>query len=116
VGASAELKDIPIVNEFSDVFAAVSGVPPDRSDLFTIELEPGTTPISKAPYRMAPAEMAELKKQLAELLEKGFIRLSSSPWGASVLFVKKKDGSFRLYIDYWGLNKVTVKTNIIYPG
>jgi len=62
VGASAELKDIPIVNDFSDVFAAVSGVPLDRSDPFTIELEPGTTPISKAPYRMAPAEMAELKK------------------------------------------------------
>ena len=115
VGASAELKDIPIVNEFSDVFAAVSGVPPDRSDPFTIELEPGTTPISKAPYRMAPAEMAELKKQLEELLDKGFIRPSSSPWGAPVLFVKKKDGSFRLCIDYWGLNKVTVKNKYPLP-
>ncbi|KAG7594056.1 Zinc finger CCHC-type superfamily [Arabidopsis thaliana x Arabidopsis arenosa] len=82
VGASAELKDIPIANEFSDVFEAVSGLPPDRSDPFTIELEPGTTPISKAPYRMAPAEMAELNKQLEELLDKGFIRPSSSPWGA----------------------------------
>jgi len=115
VGASAELKDIPIVNEFSDVFVAVSGVPPDRSDPFTIELEPGTTPISKAPYRMAPAEMAELKKQLEELLDKGFIRPSSSPWGAPVLFVKKKDGSFRLCIDYRGLNKVTVKNKYPLP-
>ena len=115
VGASAELKDIPIVNKFSDVFATVSGVPTDRSDPFTIELEPGTTPISKAPYRMAPAEMAELKKQLEELLDKGFIRPSSSPWGAPVLFVKKKDGSFRLCIDYRGLNKVTVKNKYPLP-
>ncbi|KAG7588696.1 Zinc finger CCHC-type [Arabidopsis suecica] len=115
VGASAELKDIPIANEFSDVFEAVSGLPPDRSDPFTIELEPGTTPISKAPYRMAPAEMAELKKQLEELLDKGFIRPSSSPWGAPVLFVKKKDGSFRLCIDYRGLNRVTVKNKYPLP-
>ncbi|KAG7594042.1 Zinc finger CCHC-type [Arabidopsis thaliana x Arabidopsis arenosa] len=115
VGANAELKDIPIANEFTDVFEAVRGLPPDRSDPFTIELEPGTTPISKAPYRMAPAEMAELKKQLEELLDKGFIRPSSSPWGAPVLFVKKKDGSFRLCIDYRGLNKVTVKNKYPLP-
>ncbi|KAG7599389.1 Zinc finger CCHC-type [Arabidopsis suecica] len=95
VGASAELKDIPIANEFSDVFEAMSGLPPDRSDPFTIELEPGTTPISKAPYRMAPAEMAKLKKQLEELLDKGFIRPSSSPWGAPVLFVKIPPNSDR---------------------
>ncbi|KAG7556957.1 Reverse transcriptase domain [Arabidopsis suecica] len=115
VGASAELKDIPIANEFSDVFEAVSCLPPDRSDPFTIELKPGTTPISKAPYRMAPAEMAELKKQLEELLDKGFIRPSSSPWGALVLFVKKKDDSFRLCIDYRGLNRVTVKNKYPLP-
>ncbi|KAG7594102.1 Integrase catalytic core [Arabidopsis thaliana x Arabidopsis arenosa] len=115
VGANAELRDIPIANEFTDVFEAVRGLPPDRSDPFTIELEPGTTPISKAPYRMAPAEMAELKKQLEELLDKGFIRPSSSPWGAPVLFVKKKDGSFRLCIDYRGLNKVTVKNKYPLP-
>ncbi|KAG7533312.1 Zinc finger CCHC-type [Arabidopsis thaliana x Arabidopsis arenosa] len=115
VGASAELKDIPIANEFSDVFEAVSGLPPDRSDPFTIELKAGTTPISKAPYRMAPAEMAELKKQLEELLDKGFIRPSSSPWGAPVLFVKKKDGSFRLCIDYRGMNKVTIKNKYPLP-
>ena len=70
-----------------------------RSDPFTIELEPGTAPLFKAPYRMAPAEMAELKKQLEDLLGKGFILHSTSPWGAPVLFVKKKDGSFRLCID-----------------
>ncbi|KAG7594099.1 Zinc finger CCHC-type [Arabidopsis thaliana x Arabidopsis arenosa] len=115
VGANAELKDIPIANEFTDVFEAVRGLPPDRSDPFTIELELGTTPISKAPYRMAPAEMAELKKQLEELLDKGFIRPSSSPWGAPVLFVKKKDSSFRLCIDYRGLNKVTVKNKYPLP-
>ncbi|KAG7583636.1 Ribonuclease H-like superfamily [Arabidopsis suecica] len=115
VGANAELKDILIANEFTDVFEAVRGLPPDRSDPFTIELEPGTTPVSKAPYRMAPAEMAKLKKQLEELLDKGFIRPSSSPWGAPVLFVKKKDGSFRLCIDYRGLNKVTVKNKYPLP-
>ncbi|XP_010484717.1 PREDICTED: uncharacterized protein LOC104762991 [Camelina sativa] len=102
VGESTELDEIPVANEFADVFEAVRGVPPDRSDPFNIELEPRTTPISKAPYRMAPAKMAELKKQLEELFEKGFIRPSSSPWGAPVLFVKKKDGSFRLCIDYRG--------------
>ncbi|KAG7583880.1 Ribonuclease H-like superfamily [Arabidopsis suecica] len=93
----------------------MSGLPPDRSDPFTIELEAGTTPISKAPYRMAPAEMAELKKQLEELLDEGFIRPSSSPWGAPVLFVKKKDGSFRLCIDYRGLNKIMVKNKYPLP-
>ncbi|KAL1190813.1 RNA-directed DNA polymerase-like protein [Cardamine amara subsp. amara] len=87
--------------------------PPSRSDPCTIELEPGTTPISRAPYRMAPAEMAELKKQLEELLSKGFIRPSTSPWGAPVLFVKKKDESFRLCVGYRGLNRVTVKN--MYP-
>lgn len=115
VGEIIEAKDIPVVNEFVDVFEALTGLPPDRSDPFTIELEPGTAPLSKAPYRMAPAEMAELKKQLEELLEKGFIRPSSSPWGAPVLFVKKKDGTLRLCIDYRGLNRVTVKNKYPLP-
>lgn len=115
VGKDMELNDIPVAREFEDVFAALQGLPPDRSDPFTIELEPGTAPLSKAPYRMAPAEMAELKKQLEELLDKGFIRPSSSPWGAPVLFVKKKDGSFRLCIDYRGLNRVTVKNKYPLP-
>ncbi|KAG7543335.1 Integrase catalytic core [Arabidopsis thaliana x Arabidopsis arenosa] len=114
-GTNTELEDIPVVKDFADVFQALSGLPPDRSDPFTIELEPGTTPLSKAPYRMAPAEMAELKKQLEDLLEKGFIRPSSSPWGAPVLFVKKKDGSFRLCIDYRGINRVTVKNKYPLP-
>mgnify|MGYP000206322884 CR=1 FL=1 len=104
-----------LVSEFQDVFQALQGVPPDRSDPFTIELEPGTAPLSKSPYRMAPAEMAELKKQLEELLDKGFIRPSSSPWGAPVLFVKKKDGSMRLCIDYRGLNRITVKNKYPLP-
>ena len=104
-----------LVSEFQDVFQALQGVPPHRSDPFLIELEPGTAPLSKSLYRMAPAEMAELKKQLEELLDKGFIRPSSSPWGAPVLFVKKKDGSMRLCIDYRGLNRVTGKNKYPLP-
>ena len=88
-----------MVREFQDVFGALQGIPPDRVDPFIIELEPGTAPLSKSPYRVAPAQMAELKKQLEELLEKGFICPSVLPWGAPVLFVKQKDGSFRLCID-----------------
>ncbi|XP_010424453.1 PREDICTED: uncharacterized protein LOC104709562 [Camelina sativa] len=79
------------------VFGPLSELPPARLDPFTIELEPGTTPISKAPYRMAPAEIAELKKQLGELMEKGFVRPSNSPWVAPVLFVKKKDDDILVY-------------------
>nr|GFD38913.1 putative reverse transcriptase domain-containing protein [Tanacetum cinerariifolium] len=80
---------------------------------FNIELIPGSEPISKAPYRMAPIELKELKDQLQELLERGFIRLSVSPWGTPVLFVKKKDGSMRLCIDYSELNKITIRNR--YP-
>ncbi|KAL1224635.1 RNA-directed DNA polymerase-like protein [Cardamine amara subsp. amara] len=111
----AKVQDIRVVREFQDVFQSLQGLPTSRSDPFTIELEPGTTPISKAPYRMAPAEMAELKKQLEELLSKGFIRPSISPWGAPVLFVKKKDESFWLCIDYQGLNRVIVKNKYPLP-
>ena len=89
-----------MAQNFPQVFQEVPGLPPDREIEFSIELLPGTTPISKAPYRMAPPELAELKKQLQELLDKGLIRPSVSPWGAPVLFVKKKDGSLRLCIDY----------------
>lgn len=110
------LEDIPIVREFIDVFPEdLPGLPPDREVEFTIELVPGTTPISKAPYRMAPIELKELKVQLQELLDKGFIRPSVSPWGAPVLFVKKKDGSMRLCIDYRQLNMVTVKNKYPLP-
>ena len=106
---------IPLVKEFEDVFWALQGILLDRADPFIIELEPGTAPMSKSPYRMSPAEMAELKKQLEELLDKGFIRPSVSPWGAPVLFVKKKARSFRLCIDYRGLNRVTVKNKYPLP-
>ena len=93
--------EIPVVREFPDVFPDdITGLPPDREVEFTIDLIPGTEPISIPPYRMAPAELRELKAQSEELLSKGFIRPSISPWGALVIFVKKKDGSLRLCIDY----------------
>jgi hypothetical protein len=108
--------DIPIVSEYVDVFPEeLPGLPPDREIEFAIEVMPGTAPISKAPYRMAPTEMKELKEQLQELLDKGFVRPSVSPWGAPVLFVKKKDGSLRLCIDYRELNKVTIKNRYPLP-
>ena len=110
------LEDIPIVKEFSDVFPDdISGLPPDREVEFTIDLIPRTEPISIPPYRMAPAELRELKAQLEELLSKGFIRPSISPWGAPVLFVKKKYGSLRLCIDYRQLNRVTIRNQYPLP-
>jgi hypothetical protein len=90
-------------------------MPPDRDIEFAIKLQPGTTPISKRPYRMPPAELAELKKQLQELLDKGFICPSTSPWGCPTLFVKKKDESLRLCIDYHPLNAVTIKNKYPLP-
>ena len=99
------LEDIPIVKEFSD---DISGLPPDREIEFVIELIPGTEPISIPPYRIAPTELKELKAQLEELLNKSFIRPSTSLWGAPVLLVKKKDGSLRLCIDNRQLNQVTI--------
>jgi len=87
-----EVENIPVVHEFPDVFPVdLPGVPPDRDVEFSIELKPGTTPISRRAYRMAPKELVELKTQLQELLEKGFIQPSSSPWCCLALFVKKKD-------------------------
>ena len=107
---------VRIVSEFLDVFLEeLPGIPPERELEFSIDLLSGTTPISKAPYRMAPAELQELKIQLKELLEKGFIRPSVSPWGAPVLFVKKKDGTLRLCIDYRLLNQVTIKNKYPLP-
>jgi hypothetical protein len=90
-------------------------MPPDRDIEFAIELQPGTAPISKRPYRMPPAELAELKKQLQELLDKGFIRPSTSPWGCLALFVKKKDESLRMCVDYRPLNAVTIKNKYPLP-
>ena len=96
-----QLEKVPVVNEFFDVFPEdLPGLPPDREIEFEIYLATGTEPISIASYRMAPAELKELKVQLEELLSKGFVKTSTSPWGAPVLFVKKKDGSLRLCIDY----------------
>ena len=91
------------------------GLPTEREIEFAIEVQPGTDPISIPPYRMAPAELKELETQLRELLDKGFVRPSVSPWGAPVLFVKKKDGSLRMCIDYRQLNKVTVKNRYPLP-
>jgi hypothetical protein len=110
------LKKIPVVCEYADVFLdELLGMPPDQDIEFAIELQPGTTPISKRPYRMPPAELAELKKQLQEMLDKGFIRPSTSPWGCPALFVKKKDESLRLCIDYRPLNEVTIKNKYPLP-
>ncbi|XP_042423270.1 uncharacterized protein LOC122010867 [Zingiber officinale] len=114
--ALPRLSDVPIVREFLDVFPdELPGLPPKRQVEFTIELVPGTAPVSKTPYRMAPKELEELKVQLQELLDRGFIRPSVSPWGAPVLFVKKKDGSLRLCIDYRQLNAVTIKNKYPLP-
>ena len=111
-----ELHDVPVVGEFSDVFPdELPGLPPDRELEFSIDVISGTTPISLAPYRMAPVELRELKEQLQELLDRGFIKPSSSPWGAPVLFVKKKDGSLRLCIDYRQLNRVTIRNKYPLP-
>ncbi|GJW43238.1 hypothetical protein Tco_0072037 [Tanacetum coccineum] len=91
------LEDIPVVREFLEVFPEdLPGLPPVRQVEFQIDLIPGTTPVARAPYRLAPSEMQELSNQLQELSDRGFIRPSTSPWGAPVLFVKKKDGSFRM--------------------
>jgi len=111
-----ETFEIPVVKDFSNVFPEdVSGLPPSREIEFSIDMVPGAGPVSIAPYRMAPAELVELKKQIEELLEKQFIRPSVSPWGALVLLVKKKDGSSRLSIDYRQLNKLTIKNKYPLP-
>jgi hypothetical protein len=111
-----KLEDIPMVCNYPDVFfSEIIGLPPDREVEFSIDLIPGTQPIHKAPYRMAPSELRELKEQLQELLDRGFIRPSVSTWGAPVLFVKKNDGSMRTCIDYCELNKVTVKNKYPLP-
>ncbi|KAD5802711.1 hypothetical protein E3N88_14071 [Mikania micrantha] len=111
-----QITDIPVVKDFPEVFPEdISGLPPVRQVEFRIDLIPGAAPVAKAPYRLAPSEMQELSGQLQELLDKCFIRPSFSPWGAPVLFVKKKDGSFRMCIDYQELNKLTIKNRYPLP-
>ena len=116
VKARPSVSDIPTVSDYPDVFPKeFLGLPPQREIEFAIDIVPGATPASITPYRMAPVELKELKLQLQELLEKGFIRPSLSPWGALVPFVKKKDGKLRLCIDYRQLNKLTVKNKYRLP-
>ncbi|CAA0830863.1 Uncharacterized mitochondrial protein AtMg00860, partial [Striga hermonthica] len=108
--------DVPVVREFVDVFPdELPGGPPNRQVEFSIDLVPRAGPVSKAPYRMAPKELQELKAQIQELLRLGFIRPSMSPWGAPVLFVKKKDGSMCMCIDYRDLNRLTIKNKYSLP-
>jgi hypothetical protein len=93
------------VSEFPNVFPEeLPGMPPERKVEFVIELIPGTAPIFKRAYRVSGPELVELKKQIDELLEKGYIKLSTSPWASLVLFLEKKDGTKRMYIDYRALN------------
>jgi hypothetical protein len=110
------MEDIQIVNEYPNVFPdELLGMPPERDIEFIIELLPGTTPIAKRSYRMGVNELVELKKQIRELLDKGYVRPSSSPWGALVLFVEKKDRIQRMCIDYRSLNEVTIKNKYPLP-
>ncbi|GJY21580.1 putative reverse transcriptase domain-containing protein [Tanacetum coccineum] len=110
------LEDVHVIRDFPEVFPdELPGLLPPRQVEFRIDLIPGDAPVARAPYRLVPSEMKELSKQLQELSEKGFIRPSSSPWGAPVLFVKKKDGSFRMCIDYRELNKLTIKNRYPLP-
>jgi hypothetical protein len=114
--ATQNLEDIPVACEFPDVFPEdLPDMPPDRDVEFIIELQPGTTPISRRPYKMTPKELAELKVQLNELLDKRYIHPSSSPWGCPALFMKKKDQSLRLCVDYRPLNTVTIKNKYPLP-
>nr|GEZ05108.1 putative reverse transcriptase domain-containing protein [Tanacetum cinerariifolium] len=111
-----QLKDVPVVRDYPEVFPKnFPGLPPVRPVELQIDLIPGAAPVARAPYRLDPSEMKELLEQLQELFEKGFIRPSSSPWGSPVLFVKKKDGSFRMCINYSDLNKLTVKNRYPLP-
>ena len=105
-----------IVNEFRDVFPEdLVGITSEREIDFGVDLDPKTKPISIPPYRMAPAELKELKLQLKYLLDKGFIHPSISPWGAPVLLIKKNDGTLRMCIDYRQLNKFTIKNKYPLP-
>ncbi|GJV90240.1 putative reverse transcriptase domain-containing protein [Tanacetum coccineum] len=105
-----QMENVPVIHDFLE---ELPGLPPPRQVEFRIDLVPGAAPVARASYRLASSKMRDLSVQLQELLEKGFIRSSLAPWGAPVLFLKKKDGSFRMCIDYRQLNKLTVKNR--YP-
>jgi hypothetical protein len=113
-GVAKGLEHLPVMREFADIFLEeLPGMLPKRELEFTIDLKPGTKMIAKKPYRMSTPELQELKMQLKELLDLGLIRPSVSPWGAPVIFIRKKDGSWRLCIDYHQMNKATIKNQ--YP-
>ncbi|GJT87291.1 hypothetical protein Tco_1069008 [Tanacetum coccineum] len=109
-------EEIVVVRDLLEVFLNdLSGLPPVREIKFRIELIPKAMPVAKSPYRLTPSELEELSGQLKELQDKGFIQPSSPPWGAPVLFVKKKDGSFRICINSRELNKLTIKNRYLLP-
>jgi hypothetical protein len=115
-GDKPSLEDHPTLREYIDVFPEeVPGLPPRRDIDFSIELAPGVVPVSRTPYQMSTPELVELKLQLKEMMDKGYIRPRVSPWGALVLFVKKKYGTLRLCIEYIQLNKVTIKNKYPLP-
>jgi hypothetical protein len=109
------LEDFSVLQKFEDVFQEILGFPPRREMDFSIDLVPGAAPVSKTPYRMSTPKLKELQMQLEELLKKGYICPSVSHWGAPILFVKKKDGTLRLCIDFRQLNKYTIKNKYPLP-
>ena len=114
--ANPTLEEVPVICEYPDVFPEeLPGMPPDRDIEFIIELVPGTGPIAQKPYQMNPKELDELKKQLDDMLRKGLIRPSASPWGSPIIFVDKRDGTTRLCVDYRKLNDVTIKNKYPLP-
>jgi hypothetical protein len=111
------MDEVPVVKEYPDVFPEeLPGMPPNRDVEFIIDLLPGTGPLANRPYKMDIEELKELKQQLKEQLDKGFIQQSSSSWGAPILFVEKKDSSKRLVVDYRSLNEVTIKNKYPLPN
>jgi len=112
---SPNISYFPVLQEFIYVFQEVSRLPPERDIDFSIDLVPGVVPVSKTSYRMGMPELKELQIQLEELLKKGYIRPSVSPWGTPILFVKKRDGTLRLCIDFRQLNKATIKNKYPLP-
>jgi hypothetical protein len=111
----SNIEDYAVLKEFEDMFKEILGLPPKRYIDFSINLMPGAAPVSKTPYRMSTLGLKELQMQLEDLLKKGYIHPSVSPWGAPFLFVKKKDGTTRLRIDFRQLSKATVKKKYSLP-